>query len=60
MSALQEHFFADAAHVVRLRAAFDPKLFTSAVSGALRKAVADELADLFRMAAQPRPLENQA
>jgi ribonuclease P protein component len=53
MSALQENLFADAAHIVRLRAAFDPRQFTSAASGALRKAVSDELTDLFRIAAKP-------
>ncbi|MBP6599062.1 MAG: ribonuclease P protein component [Giesbergeria sp.] len=40
-----------AAHVVRLRAAFDRKLFVSATSDALKAAVRDELLQLFARAA---------
>ena len=40
-----------AAHVVRLRAAFDRKLFVSATSDALKTAVRDELLQLFARAA---------
>ena len=40
-----------AAHVVRLRAAFDRVRFVSATSGALKQAVRGELQDLFARAA---------
>ena len=40
-----------AAHVVRLRAAFDRKQFTSASSDALKRAVRGELQQLFARAA---------
>jgi len=39
-----------AAHVVRLRAAFDPKQYVSATSDALKKAVRQELQQLFARA----------
>jgi ribonuclease P protein component len=58
MSASQAHLFANAAHVVRLRSSFDARKFTSAASDALRKAVADELTILFRLAA--RPMQHEA
>ena len=49
----------DAAHVVRLRAAFDPRHFVSASSDELKRAVRAELEQLFarasRAAAEPRP-----
>ena len=38
---------ADAAYVVRLRSAFDPRLFKSATSQPLRLAVSQELSSLF-------------
>ncbi|NMM76682.1 ribonuclease P protein component [Acidovorax sp. SRB_14] len=48
-----------AAHVVRLRAAFDRKLFPSASSEALKLAVRNELQQLFQRAA-PRGASPQA
>ena len=41
-----------AAHVVRLRSGFDRKVFVSAVSDPLRRAVRDELLQLFGSAAR--------
>ena len=41
-----------AAHVVRLRSAFDPKVFISARSEVLRLAVRSELVELFEAACQ--------
>ena len=46
-----------AAHVVRLRTAFDRKQFVSATSDALKAAVRDELLQLFARAV-PRPAAN--
>lgn len=54
VSSSQQHLFAAAAHVVRLRAAFDPARFASASSKPLRKFVAKQLADLFTQAAPHR------
>ena len=51
VSASQQHLFSAAAHVVRLRAAFDPGRFASAASKPLRKLVATQLGDLFKQAA---------
>jgi ribonuclease P protein component len=47
-----------AAHVVRLRAAFDRKLFISATSDVLKAAVRNELEQLFNhaVAASPKPM----
>ena len=45
-----------AAHVVRLRAAFDPKQFVSATSEALKMAVRQELQQLFSRATAQSPL----
>ncbi len=44
-----------AAHVVRLRGAFDPKRFISARSDALRSAVRAELISLWSRASAPNP-----
>lgn len=44
-----------AAHVVRLRAAFDPKQFVSATSEALKMAVRQELQQLFARATATSP-----
>ena len=61
VSMLHEDLFPCAAHVVRLRTAFDAHVFSSAASPALRKLVADELLQLIRLAAPasadlaPRP-----
>lgn len=46
---------APAAHVVRLRAAFDRKVYVSASSDALKGAVRDELRALFERANRGRP-----
>ena len=54
VSASQQHLFAAAAHVVRLRAAFDPVRFASAASKPLRSLVAMQLDELFKQAAQRR------
>ncbi len=43
-----------AAHVVRLRAGFDRKQFPSATSDALRRAVREELLQLFGQAVRPQ------
>ena len=47
VSLLFETQLAAGAHVVRLRSAFDPRLFPSATSAPLRAAVRQELLDLF-------------
>jgi len=47
VSQLFETQLASGAHVVRLRTAFDPRLFPSATSAALRAAVRQELLALF-------------
>ena len=55
MSAMHEYLFPQAAHVVRLRAAFDQRQFISAASCQLREAVAEQLCELFRQAAPRKP-----
>lgn len=50
VSAELESTLADCAHVVRLRAAFDRKLFVSATSDALKASVRAELLQLFARA----------
>jgi ribonuclease P protein component len=47
--------FPEAAHVVRLRSAFDRKQFLSASSDVLKAAVRDELQQLFARAGPARP-----
>ena len=47
VSALYAHELTPAAHVVRLRAGFDKKHFVSASSSLLKKAVRNELTQLF-------------
>jgi ribonuclease P protein component len=47
VSLLFETQLAAGAHVVRLRSAFDPRLFPSATSAPLRAALRQELLDLF-------------
>jgi ribonuclease P protein component len=51
VSVLHENLFPRAAHVVRLRSAFDPRVFASAASSALRALAATELQQLIRLAA---------
>jgi ribonuclease P protein component len=46
-----------AAHVVRLRTAFDRSRFVSATSDALKRAVRDELEQLFTRVALAAPVE---
>ena len=50
VSLLFETQLAAGAHLVRLRSAFDPRLFPSATSAPLRAAVRQELLDLFGQA----------
>lgn len=52
VSAQNERLLQPCAHVVRLRAAFDPREFVSAATARLRKAVAAEVAELFQIAAR--------
>jgi len=54
VSQLYEQHLAPGAHVVRLRSAFDIRLFPSATSAQLRHAVRQELLDLFSRGAQQR------
>ena len=49
-----------AAHVVRLRAAFDRSQFVSATSDALKRAVRGELEQLFSRVALPATAESPA
>jgi len=55
VSLLFETQFAPGAHVVRLRSAFDPKLFPSATSASLRAALRRELIGLFGQAGHTSP-----
>ena len=55
VSQLFETQLASGAHVVRLRTAFDPRLFPSATSAPLRAAVRQELLTLFGHAGHSHP-----
>ena len=60
MSERLEHLFPPVAHVVRLRAEFDRKVYISAASDKLRLAAAAELSSLMGLAAAPGAISRGA